>query len=135
MDPCLLDTDILSEVLRGKNQGVTDAADAYLTAHGQFTISAFTQYEVMRGFRWRKATAKLAAFEQLCKAMTVHPVTADVLDRAADLWADGATQGKPKMDADILIAATALIHGLELVTGNVSHFNWIDDLKVLSWRK
>lgn len=134
MDPCLLDTDILSEVLRGRNRDVSDAADAYLKVHGQFSVSAFTQYEIVRGFRLRKATAKLAAFEQLCQAMTIYPVTADVLDRAADLWADGATQGKPKMDADILIAATALVYGLELVTGNGTHFDWINGLTVSSWR-
>jgi tRNA(fMet)-specific endonuclease VapC len=135
MDPCLLDTDILSEVLRGHSQDITDNADAYLKVHGGFAISAFTRFEVVRGFRWRKATAKLAAFEQLCKAMTIYPVTADVLDRAADLWADGATQGKPKTDADLIIAATALVHGLGLVTGNVGHFDWINGLTVLSWRK
>lgn len=135
MDPCLLDTDILSEVLRGRNQDITDSANAYLKVHGQFAISVFTQFEVVRGFRWKKATAKLATFEQLCNSMTIYPVTDDVLDRAADLWSDGATQGKPKMDADIIIAATALIHGRELVTGNLPHFNWISGLTVSSWRK
>lgn len=135
MDPSLLDTDILSDILRGRNQDVADAADAYLKVHGQFAISAFTQYEIVRGFRWRKATVKLAAFEQLSKAMMIYPITSAVLDRAADLWADGATQGKPKMDADLLIAATALAHGLELVTGNLPHFKWINGLTVSNWRK
>ena len=103
--------------------------------HGQFAISAFTRFEVVRGFRWKKAAAKLATFEQLCNSMTIYSVTDDVLDRAADLWADGATQGKPKMDADIIIAATALIHGRELVTGNLAHFDWISGLTVSTWRK
>ena len=135
LEPCLLDTDILSEVLKGRNQDVTDNANAYLKEHGEFAISAFTHFEVVRGFRWQKATTKLAAFEQLCQTMTIYPVTAYILDRAADLWADGATQGKPKMDADIIIAATALVHQRELVTGNAAHFNWINGLAVASWRK
>lgn len=134
MNPCLLDTDILSEILRGRNQSVTDNANAYLKAHGAFAISAFTQFEVVRGLRWRQATAKLAAFEQLCNAMTIYPVGADVLDRAADLWADAATQGKPKMDADLLIAATAIVQGRDLVIGNVTHFDWIKSLTVSNWR-
>ena len=37
-------------------------------------------------------------------------------------------------DADILIAATALTHGLSLVTENPSHFRRIPDLPVESWR-
>ncbi|MGB4117385.1 MAG: hypothetical protein WBK51_12655 [Polaromonas sp.] len=32
---------------------------------------------------------------------------------------------------DALIAATALEHGLQLLTGNVKHFNAIDGLKVV----
>jgi len=32
---------------------------------------------------------------------------------------------------DALIAATALIHGLTLVTSNVKYFEWIEDLSVL----
>ncbi|MDC0935088.1 hypothetical protein OAS39_02295 [Pirellulales bacterium] len=83
MEVCVLDTDILSELLKGRNQAVTDSANAYLKEHGEFAISAFTHFEVVRGFRWQKATAKLAAFEQLCQAMTIYPVSADILDRAA----------------------------------------------------
>jgi tRNA(fMet)-specific endonuclease VapC len=131
----LLDTDILSEILRGRDLDVTDAADAYLKVHDQFAISAFTRFEVVRGLRWRKAATKLAAFEQLVTVMTIYPVTDDVLDRAADLWADGAVQGFPKTDADLIIAATALVHRRELVTGNLAHFNWISGLVVSSWRK
>jgi predicted nucleic acid-binding protein len=37
-------------------------------------------------------------------------------------------------DANILIAATAVAHGLQLITGNVSHFQRIPGLQVLSWR-
>jgi tRNA(fMet)-specific endonuclease VapC len=135
MNPCLLDTDILSEVMRGRNQDVVAKADLYLQSHGQFAISAFTQYEVVRGLRWRKASIKLAEFLRLCDAMTVYPITADILDRAADLWASGAALGKPKMDADLVIAATALVNGRELVTGNLAHFEWIEGLVLSSWRK
>ena len=135
IDPCLLDTDILSEVFKGRDQKVAENADAYLKVHGQLAISDFTRFEVMRGLRRHNATTKLALFEQLCQAMTICPVTSEVLDRAADLWAEGATQGKPKMDADLIIAATALVHQRALVTGNLAHFDWIGGLTISSWRK
>ena len=134
MNLCLLDTDILSEVMRGRNQDVVAKADLYLQSHGQFAISAFTRYEVVRGLRWRKASIKLEEFLRLCEAMTVYPITAEILDRAADLWANGAALGKPKMDADLLIAATAFVHGRDLVTGNLAHFDWIEGLVVSNWR-
>ena len=36
--------------------------------------------------------------------------------------------GKPLEDADLQIAATALYHGLTLVTGNLKHFQRVADL-------
>ena len=97
-------------------------------------------FEIVRGLRAIGATAKLALFDQLCQTMTIFPVTAfpvtaEILDLAADLWATGKQLGKPRTDADVITAATALIHGRELVTGNLSHFDWISGLKVSSWRK
>jgi len=38
-------------------------------------------------------------------------------------------------DADILIAATALEHGLVIATGNVTHFGRIPGLQVVNWRE
>ena len=55
-------------------------------------------------------------------------VADDILDRAADLWAIGRGLGMAPKDADLIIAATALEHGQTLVTGNVSHFQWIPRL-------
>jgi predicted nucleic acid-binding protein len=38
--------------------------------------------------------------------------------------------GPPLADADLQIAATALLHDLELVTGNVKHFKRVPGLKI-----
>lgn len=132
--PCLLDTDTLSEVLKSRNAAVTANVAAYLQAHSGFAISAITWYEIVRFLRWKNAHAQLAHFELMGDRLTIHPVTADILNRSADLWAIAATQGRPKADADLIIAATAIHHGLELVTGNTAHFNWIPMLTIRDWR-
>jgi hypothetical protein len=49
MDNCLVDTDILSEYLRGKNSEVQDRAREYREEHGRLTISVVTVFEVVRG--------------------------------------------------------------------------------------
>ena len=49
MEAAILDTDILNEVLKQKNQQVVAAASTYLRLHGQFAMSALTRYEVIRG--------------------------------------------------------------------------------------
>ena len=54
--------------------------------------------------------------------------------QATDIYAGLYKHGELISDADILIAATAVVHGLILITGNVGHFQRIPGLQVLSWR-
>ncbi len=134
MDDALIDTDILSEVLKARDKGVFDRARQYLHEHGRFSFSAITFYEIVRGFRAAKADRQLSMFIGLVGKSDVHPVSLAVLDHAASLWADAQAGGHPRNDADLVIAATALESGRVLVTGNVSHFRWIGGLKVDDWR-
>jgi tRNA(fMet)-specific endonuclease VapC len=134
MDETLLDSDILSEILKGKNQQVLDAANRYLTQHPQFAFSAITLYEITRGFRATRAVRGLTKFLKLVDDSDVLPVSIPVLRRAADLWADAYRGGHPRGDADLIIAATALESKRVLATGNTAHFTWIPGLTVTDWR-
>lgn len=135
MDEALIDTDILSELLRGRNVHVLSRAQAYLGEHGRFTFSAITYYELLRGFRARGAARQLQSFTQLAGSSEVIPISLAVLDRAAALWSDARHGGHPQNDADLIIAATALESGRVLVTGNVHHFAWVAGLKIDDWRQ
>ena len=53
MDSSLLDTDILTEIFKGRNHQVAAHAAAYLKDHGQFAISAMTRFEVGTSGRQR----------------------------------------------------------------------------------
>jgi predicted nucleic acid-binding protein len=86
MDASLLDTDILTEIFKGRNQYVATNATNYLHTHGQFAFSAMTRFEVVRGLRHKRANTMLASFSSMCARMAVFPISDDVLDRAADLW-------------------------------------------------
>jgi tRNA(fMet)-specific endonuclease VapC len=52
----LVDTDILSEVLKGKASNVAACSLQYLKIHGHFTVSAMTRYELLRGLKEKNAT-------------------------------------------------------------------------------
>ena len=130
----LLDTDTLSEVIKDRDLRVRQAARQYLETHDSFTFSIITRYEVLRGLKAKRATRQVAAFEHWCQTSIVLPLTDDVVVRAADLYADLYRSGHLISDADILIAATALVHGLTLITGNVAHFQHISGLPLASWR-
>lgn len=134
MDLSLLDTDILTEIFKQRNQVVASNASAYLAAHGEFAISAMTKFEVVRGLRHKRATASLRRFEAMCARMLVIPISEDVLDRAANLWVEARGGGHPQRDADLIIAATALVQSRTLSTGNTSHYQWISGLSLTNWR-
>jgi tRNA(fMet)-specific endonuclease VapC len=134
MDATLLDTDILSEILKQRIARVTAKAAAYLEVHGQFTYSAFSRFEVRRGYLERRATRQLIRFDEFCGRSLVLPITDSVLDRACILWAEARHGGHPCGDADLLIAATALEHNLVLASGNLRHFEWMPNLTLEDWR-
>jgi tRNA(fMet)-specific endonuclease VapC len=135
MKPSLLDTDILSEVLKKKNPHVLQSAANYLAQHQRFAISAITRYEVLRGLKDKKATRRVQNFENFCLNSLVLPITDEILQRSAELWVEARRGGHPRYDADLIIAATALEHGRCLVTGNTAHFSWIYGLDIEDWRQ
>ena len=135
MDSALLDTDTISEILRRRNPNVEKNAAQYLTQHSEFAFSAIAHYEIVRGLLWRKATRQLSAYRRFAARSVVLLTSEEVFERAAELWAAGRRTGRPHRDADLVIAATALIHNRTLVTGNTAHCDWIPGLAVANWRE
>jgi tRNA(fMet)-specific endonuclease VapC len=134
LPPSLLDTSTLSDVMRAQDTAVGRAARAYLAAHGGFTFSILTRYEILRGLLARGAVRQTQLFDAQCRQSHILPLTDAIIARAAAVYAELYRHGQLISDADILIAATALTHGLPLVTENPSHFRRIPDLPVESWR-
>ena len=129
----LLDTDTLSAVLVGR-ASVHEHALAYLQAHTyRFTFSVITRYEILKGLHAKGATAQAARFEEFCTTHDVRALSDAAVVRAAEIYADLHRRGALIGDADILIAATAMVHGLAIVTNNVRHFRRIPGLDVANW--
>jgi tRNA(fMet)-specific endonuclease VapC len=120
--------------MRGHDPHVQAAAGAYLAQHGRFTFSILTRYEILRGLFARGATQQAKRFDLQCQQSQVLPLSDAIIVRAAALYGDLHQRGQLISDADLLIAATALVHGLHLVTENEHHFRRIPDLLVASWR-
>ena len=130
----LLDTDTLSEVIKLRHPVVQQRALAYTRQCGPLTYSAMTRYEIVRGYKQKRAVKQLARFATFCQKSRIVPVTDPVWERASDLWAYARTHGHPHKDADLIIAATALDEGLILATGNTGDFAWIPGLTLEDWR-
>lgn len=66
-------------------------------------------------------------FEDFFAAATVLPISSSVLSKAIEL-----RQARKLSLGDALIGGTALVHGLTLVTRDVTDFDWIDGLSLLN---
>jgi tRNA(fMet)-specific endonuclease VapC len=133
MAPSLLDTDTLSEIIKGRNAAVRLKAVQYLVEYGSFSFSLITRFEILRGLKAKNAAAQLAAFEARCQASAVLPVTDKIIVLAADLYADLKRRGELISDADLIIASTAIVHDLVLVTRNTAHYRRVAGLTLDCW--
>jgi tRNA(fMet)-specific endonuclease VapC len=121
----LLDTDILSEILKGQNASVAARAATYLAEHDRFTTSAVSVAEIVYGFRRMGRDDRVAQFEASVDAAEVLPLDDAAARLAGRINADLERNGRIIGMPDVLIAAIALRSGLPIVTGNVAHFDQV----------
>ncbi len=107
----IMDTDILSAVMR-KNPAVIPKARAYMSEYGKFTFSIITRYEILRGLKAKMAIRQAKTFDLFCEKNIILPLTDEIVVKAAEIYADLRERGELIGDADILIAASALSHGM-----------------------
>jgi predicted nucleic acid-binding protein len=125
----LFDTDAISELLRSRPIRAYVKWLGSVPREDQF-VSAVTIGELYHGaYRWEARERHLKNIdERILPAVTVLPYDTATARIYGQIRALLAGKGKPLADADLQIAATALYHGLELVTGNLRHFQRIPDL-------
>ena len=95
MDLALLDTDILSELMKQHDPVVKQRAEVYFRQQSQIAISAITCYQILRWLREPPKTSRLAQFNQMLTEQFILDVDLPVLDRAADLWIEARAAGRP----------------------------------------
>jgi predicted nucleic acid-binding protein len=129
--PFLFDTDAISEVLRPRPLPAYVDWLRTVPREDQFT-SAVSVGELFKGaFRSSRPEYHLGNIrERVVPAITVLPYDQAVAEVFGVVAARLETEGRTLPDADLQIAATALYHGLELVTGNLKHFTRIEGLGV-----
>lgn len=134
----LLDTDILSEIIKGKNAAISARAETYLAQQGRFTTSAVSVAEIVYGFRRMGREDRVAQFEASLDAAEVLPLDDAAARLAGRINADLERNGRIIGMPDVMIAAIALRSGLPIVTGNVVHFEQVRsvgyELIVDNWR-
>lgn len=120
----LVDTNILSELMRAQpDHGVLAWLQGREAVNPRLTISAVTVDEIMFGLSWHPTARLMAWFDAFVQRHEVLPITSDVARCAGALRGQLQSRGQTRTQADMLIAATAQIHALTVVTRNVRDFD------------
>ena len=127
----LFDTDAISEVLRPRPLAAYVKWLKTIPREEQFT-SAVVIGELYKGaFRSQARDKHLTNIqERVLPAATVLPYDVATARVYGEIRAQLEEAGNILADADLQIAATAIYHNLELVSGNVRHFERISDLRL-----
>ena len=127
----LFDTDAISELFRKRPSPAYTKWLSTIARADQFT-SAIVVGELFKGaFRSPDRERHLENIRsRVLPAVSVLPFDVAVSETFGELAAQLADAGTPLADADLQIASTALQHGLELVTGNIRHFEQIPGLHI-----
>lgn len=138
MNRALLDTDTFSEMFKQVDQAVAANARTYRRAFGHYTVSAVTVMEMVDGYRSNQAGRQLQTFLAALASQEVLAFDLPIAELAGEIAGGLRRAGQRIGPADTMIAASALHHGLELVTGNTRHFRRVqqlgDPLTLVNWR-
>ncbi|MCC5620235.1 type II toxin-antitoxin system VapC family toxin [Nostoc sp. CHAB 5715] len=134
----LLDTDILSEIIKRANSRIIAKANTYLNQFEKYTISVITVMEIVEGWQKRKQEQRLQQFLTIVSSQEILSFDLTEAVLAGKIYADLEIAGKRIGYPDCMIAAIAIRHNLTLVTGNLSHYQRIQDLdyslRLDNWR-
>lgn len=94
--------------------------------------------EMVKGFQQVQRPQKIVPLLSYVASEEVIDFAQAAAEMAGRVWGDLERTGQGVGLADPMIAAIALVHGLELVTGNTAHYQRIQNLGypliVVSWR-
>ena len=128
----LLDTTTVSRFVQ-RDDGVL--ARLALESPVSLAIASITRLEIEYGLRANPARARTIGkiVRSFCESIETLAFDAACADRGAQIRAALRARGTPIGSYDLLIGATALRHGLAIVTNNVREFERIDGLQVEDW--
>ncbi|MBW4558016.1 MAG: type II toxin-antitoxin system VapC family toxin [Trichormus sp. ATA11-4-KO1] len=128
----LLDTNIVTAIIK-QNEKVTTKLETLNRQNQDVFISGITYYEIERGLLAVKAVKKLYDFDSLLQKFTILLLDdLATFKKAAEIHADLKIRGLPIQEADIFIAATAIINNIILVSHDADLLR-IPDLKLEDW--
>lgn len=126
----VVDTDVLSFIFKQDSRGdlYLPHLNAKLTVISFMTLAETDRWALERS--WGRT--KKRQMEEFLRQFIVSPFNRVLCLRWAEATHSARRNGRPIQTADGWVAATALLHGIPLVTHNSKHFLGVDGLQVVS---
>ena len=132
MKRCTLDTNIITAFLKNDLRVVQRVSD-YLELFEKLTINIISYYEILRGLKDLGNEEKLKWFECFIQENELVSIKKDTVEKAAEIYVYLKKEGNLIEDADILMASTAVVEDLVLITNNIKHFKRVKGLRIDNW--
>ena len=132
MKRCTLDTNIITAFLKNDLR-VVERVSNYLELFDKLTINIISYYEILRGLKDLGSQEKLRIFEDFIQENELVLIRKVTVEKAAEIYAYLKKDGNLIEDADILMAAIAIVEDLVLITNNTSHFIRVKGLSLDNW--
>ena len=110
-------------------QNLPDEATLYMPVVAQAKLLAGVELAVSEP---RKQELRTLYAQVITMAADILPITSEVAEQFAHIFANLRRQGRPIDTNDIWIAAIARVHNLVVVT-NDEHFQYVEGLQVENW--
>lgn len=126
----LLDTNVVVRLLRGDDK----VRQEYIGHLGDIAIPAMVLGELYLGIEKSDAPQRnLRLLNTLRDSLPVLHTNDLIMETFGVIKARLQKSGTPIEDADLLIAATAMVYKAPLITGNIRHFSRISGLEIQTW--
>jgi tRNA(fMet)-specific endonuclease VapC len=125
----ILDTNFIVTAEReAKHRSIGDA-DAFLAAHPHETFHI--TFTIAGELACGKSAAAMAQWKRLCAPYPILPWSADISWQYGEIYRHLAEKGTLIGTNDLWIAATAIVHGMGVVTRNTKEFQRVSGLVVI----
>jgi len=132
MKRCTLDTNIITAFLKNDLRVVQRISD-YLELFEKLTINIISYYEILRGLKDLGNEEKLKKFRGFIQENELVSIRKETVEKAAEIYTYLKKEGNLIEDADILMASTAIVEDLVLITNNIKHFKRVKGLRIDNW--
>ena len=127
-----LDSDIITYYFQA-NKRIKERLDSAILDDELICTTVINAYEVLKGLRWKDPKNMQSQVVYFLNNIIIQYIDNEVVNLAANIYADLRKKGISIGDSDILIAAIVIANKGTLVTNNTKHFENIEQLKVVNW--